>query len=70
MKSALVVAVGLFILGVLLGLAQLWFTPWSVDVFFKLEMSVGGVLLIVGGVWFAVKESRSSKALRRGDLDG
>ena len=70
MKSGLAIGVGLFVLGVLLGLAQLWFSPWSPDVFIKLEMSLGGLLLIDGVVWFAVKEYRDGKATRRGDLDG
>jgi hypothetical protein len=69
MKSGLMVGVALFVLGVLLGLAQLWFTPWSPDVFVKLEMSIGGLLLIVCVVWFAVKEYRAGKTMRRGDLD-
>ena len=70
MKLGLAICTGLFVLGVLLGLAQLWFTPWSPEVFVKLEMSVGGLLLIVGGVWFVVREYREDKATRRGDLDG
>ena len=70
MKSGLTIGVALFILAVLLVLGQLWFSPWSPDVFIKLEMSLGGLLLIDGVVWFAVKEYRDDKATRRGDLDG
>jgi hypothetical protein len=60
---------GLFVLGVLLGLAQLWFAPWSPEVFVKLEMSVGGLLLIAGAVMFVVREYRDDRETRRGDLD-
>jgi len=70
MKFGLFICTGLFVLGVLLGLGQLWFAPWSPEVFIKLEMSVGGLLLIVGVVWFVVKEYRDDKAMKRGDLDG
>ena len=70
MKLGLWVCMGLFVLGVLLGLAQLWFAPWSPAVFIKLEMSVGGLLLIAGVVLFVVREYRDDKATRRGDLDG
>ena len=70
MKLGLSICTGLFVLGVLLGLGQLWFAPWSPEVFVKLEMSVGGLLSIVGVVWFVVKEYRDDKATKRGDLDG
>ena len=70
MKLGLSVCAGLFVVGVLLGLGQLWFEPWSPQVFVKLEMSVGGLLLIVGVVWFVVREYRYDKATRHGDLDG
>ena len=70
MRSGLAIGVGLFVLGVLLGLGQLWFSFWSPDVFAKLEMSIGALLLIDGVVWFAIREYRDGKAIRRGDLDG
>ena len=70
MKIGLSISAGLFVLGVLLGLCQLWFAPWSPAVFIKLEMSVGGLLLIAGTAWFVIKEYRTSKRMRRGDLDG
>jgi hypothetical protein len=70
MKYGLTIGVALFILGVLSGLCQMWFSPWSPDVFIKIETSLGGLLLIDGVVWFAVKEHRDDKATRRGDLDG
>jgi uncharacterized membrane protein YgdD (TMEM256/DUF423 family) len=70
MKLALSTCAGLFVLAVLLGLAQLWFLPFSPEVFFKLEASLGGLLLIVGVVWFAVREVRDDRATREGRLDG
>lgn len=70
MKLGLTICTGLFVLAVLLGLAQLWLAPWSPEVFIKLEMSVGALLLVAGVVLFVVKEYRDDKATRRGDLDG
>ena len=69
MKIALCVCGGLFVLGVLLGLVQLWVSPWTPELFFKIEVSVGAMLAIVGVVCFVFKEARDSKAIRRGDLD-
>jgi hypothetical protein len=70
MKLGLSICAGLFVVGVLLALGQMWWSPWSPAVFMKLEMSVGGLLLIAGVVWFVVKEYRADKATKRGDLDG
>ena len=70
MKTGLYVCGGLSVLGVLLGLVQLWFCPWTPEVFLKIEISVGALLPIVGVTCFVLKEVRDGKAMRRGDLDG
>jgi len=56
----------LFVIGVLVGMAQLWFLPWSVETFVKIEMTLGGLLGIVVVVWYVVKEYREDKATRGG----
>ena len=56
----------LFVIGVLVGMAQLWFSPWSVETFAKIEMTLGGLLGIVIVVWYVVKEYREDKATRSG----
>ena len=61
------IASGLFILAILLGLAQLWFMPWHFEVFLKLEMTLAALFLIVCVVWFVAKESREDKRNRSGD---
>ncbi len=70
MKLGITVCAGLFVLAIVLGLAQLWFAPFSADVFAKVEMSVGALLLIACVVWFAVKEYRDDEETRSGKLDG
>jgi hypothetical protein len=61
----------LFVTGVLLALIQLWFTPWSPEMLFKVEMTVGALFLIVVVVCFVVKEYGEDKTTRSGDrLDG
>lgn len=58
MKATLAGSLALFIAAVLLALVQLWFTPWSAEVFIKLEITVAGLWLIVMALWFARKEYR------------
>lgn len=64
---------GLFLIiaGVVSAIAQLWFAPWSPETFLKIEMTVGGMFLIVVAVFYAVREYREDKVTRSGDrLDG
>ena len=71
MNTGLAIGTGLFVLGVLLGIAQLWFDIWDPLIFIKLEMTVGALMLIVFAVWFVNKESREDKINSSGEhLDG
>jgi Na+-translocating ferredoxin:NAD+ oxidoreductase RnfE subunit len=67
MKIGISIGTGLFIIGVLLGIIQLWFQPWSFQLFLKLEMTIGALLLIVCVVWFVAKEYLQDKTNRSGD---
>jgi hypothetical protein len=67
MKASLAIGATLFVIGVLAAIAQLWFEPWDAETFIKLEMTIGGLVVIVIVVWFAVRESRDYKAIRSGD---
>jgi len=66
MNLSLAAGTVLFVIGILIGLAQLWFSPWSAETFLKIEMTLGGLLGIVIVVWYVVKEYREDKATRSG----
>jgi SNF family Na+-dependent transporter len=71
MNIGLAIGTGLFVLSVLLGIAQLWFNFLDPLVFIKLEMTIGALILIVFAVWFVNKESREDKINSSGEhLDG
>ena len=71
MNTGLTVGTGLFVLSVLLGIAQMWSDFLDPLVFIKLEMTIGALILIVFAVWFVKKESREDKINSSGEhLDG
>jgi hypothetical protein len=67
MKTAIGLGALLFIIGVLLALIQLWFSTWSPELFIKLEMTLGGLFLIVVGASYVVSEYQEDKTTRSGD---
>lgn len=56
----------MFVAAVLIGVVQLWFTPWSPDIFLKLELTVGAALLIDIVICFVIRESNEDRANRGG----
>ena len=56
MKSTLFGGVALFILGIVVALAQLWLNVWRADTFVKIEITIGAVFAILVAVWFTRKE--------------
>jgi hypothetical protein len=71
MKTGISLASGLFIIGVVLGVIELWFTPWSPALFIKLEMTLGALLLIICVILFVVREYRLTRSINSGKgLDG
>jgi uncharacterized membrane protein YcjF (UPF0283 family) len=67
MKTAIGLGALLFVIGVVLALIELWFLTWSPEVFMKLEMTLGGLFLIVVGVAYVVNEYQEDKSTRSGD---
>lgn len=67
MKTGIIVSTGLFVLGALLVLLQLWFTVWSPDVFLKLSITVGVFFLVSVVVTFVCKESAATRKLKSGN---
>ena len=57
----------LFVAGVVAGIVQLWFALWSAATFLKIEMTLGGILVIVIVLWYVVREYKEDKANRSGD---
>ena len=47
MNIFLTIGTGLFVLSILLGIAQLWLVFLDPLIFFKLEMTIGALILIV-----------------------
>jgi uncharacterized membrane protein YcjF (UPF0283 family) len=66
MNRTLAVAAVLFVIAMLIGIVQLWFSPWSADTFVKIEMTLGALLGIAVVAWFVVREYREDKANRSG----
>ena len=67
MKSSTAIAAVLFVCAVLLGLLQLWFAVWSAQLFIKLEMTLGALLIIVLVLGFLNNERKASASLRSGE---
>lgn len=67
MKASIGLSAFLFVAAVLVALLQLWFVPWGIETFIKLEMTLGAFLLIVVVVTFLLKEYREDKATRSGN---
>jgi hypothetical protein len=66
MRLTAAIALGLFHLGVLIGLAQLWFRPWDYETFLKIAITVGAVLAVVL-IWnFLIRENRDYEKIRGG----
>ena len=65
MSAAAAIAVGLFIVGVAGGVAQLWLQIWSPDTFMKLAIA-DGALIVVALAWhFVAAERRAGDRLSR-----
>jgi hypothetical protein len=67
MKIGIAIEAGLFVLGVLLGIVELWFAPWTPQFFIKLEITIGALFAVVGVIWFAAREFRENKITQSGE---
>ncbi|HEY3721409.1 MAG TPA: hypothetical protein VGL41_14870 [Roseiarcus sp.] len=70
MKVTAAIALGLFHLGVLIGLAQLWFRPWTPETFLKILITDGALLAIALIWYFMTKERRDYEKTRDGQRLG
>jgi hypothetical protein len=67
MKTGITIGLALFLAAVAIGVVQLWFSPWSPELFLKLELTAGAGLLVVVVFCFVTREYQEHKANRRGD---
>lgn len=66
MKTGIFIGIVLFVAAVVIGVVQLWFTPWNSDIFLKLELTIGAALLIDIAICFVIREQNEDKANRGG----
>ena len=70
MKLAVISGISIFVAWVMLALAQLWFEPLTGEVFFKISVSAGMVLILIIIVSLAIREYLTDKDLKdKGFLD-
>lgn len=67
MKNIIVTGTACFVLGIALGLIQLWFEPWSLALFTKLEITIGALFLINLVIGFSRKEYKDYKRQQGGE---
>ena len=65
MSASLALGLGLFLIGVALGLAQLWLQIWTPETFLKLAVTDGALIIVALAWWFVARERRESERLRR-----
>jgi len=70
MKVTAAIALGLFHVGVLIGLAQLWFRPWTPETFLKILITDGALLAVVLTWNFLINERRDYEKTRDGERLG
>lgn len=58
MKALLLGGSACVVLGIALGLLQLWFAPWSPEVFVKIELTLAALFAIALVLWFTRSEYR------------
>jgi len=64
-NAALGVGVVLFLLGVALGLAQLWAEPFPPQTFAKLAITDAVMLVVLAVGYFVVREKRANDEMRK-----
>ena len=67
MRAGIALAVGIFAAGIAVLLAQLWASPMGAELFWKVEITLGALLVIVVVVLYAVKEYREYRSMTKGD---
>lgn len=67
MKTGTIISIILFVLGALLILAQLWFTPFEAVLFNKLLITIAVLFVVVLGVSIAKREYIDEKKMKDSD---
>ena len=67
MKAGMKLTIGLFILGIVTGLIQLWFAPLKQVLFLKTELTIGALVLIVLVLCFVAKEHHDNTITKSGE---
>jgi hypothetical protein len=71
MKALTYTAFGLFLAGVVLFLAQMWFSLLSPDTFLKVGITLAALFVVVFVLNFLIKENRQTDKINEGTkLDG
>ncbi len=67
MKSGIILAAGIFISAMLAGITQIWFTLWSAEIFAKVEITLGALLLMDIVMIYVLKEYMAFKAISQAE---
>ncbi len=65
MKYGSIVCTVLFVLGVVLSLVQMWFSPLEPGVFLKLLITISAFFIIALGITLVFKEYLSEKEMKK-----
>ena len=66
MKGLTAAIFALFVAGVLIGLAQLWFAPWLPETFLKIEVTDGAAIVLIAAWAFYTREREDFDKIDRG----
>ncbi|MBU1360147.1 MAG: hypothetical protein KKC79_00710 [Gammaproteobacteria bacterium] len=69
MKLMLYTGLALVLAAIAAALLQLWATPWTPELFFKLEVTIGGIVAAIVAVWFVCREDSEFRDQAKTRLD-
>ena len=64
MKTGSIICLVIFVLGAMISLAQLWFSPFDVEVFVKTMITLGVIFVVVLGITLVKKEYIENKKMK------
>jgi len=67
MKPGTALALGLFVIAIVVGLLQVWLELWGPNTFFKLELTIGALWLVAVVFIYVKRESDEYRAIHDGD---
>ena len=65
MKYGSIICTTLFVIGVVLSLVQLWFSPFEAEIFTKILITLAAIFVIALGVSLVFKEYISDKEMKK-----